>query len=49
MLLRILGILSLAVLGGCATTGGNPRDPLEGYNRAMFGFNDDVDKAKARW
>jgi phospholipid-binding lipoprotein MlaA len=32
-------------LGGCATTdAGNPRDPLEGYNRAMFGFNDKLDR-----
>lgn len=37
--------LSLAVVGalsGCA--GPNPRDPLEGYNRAMFSFNDKVDE-----
>lgn len=34
----------LAVLSGCATTGhGNPADPLEGFNRAMFKFNDAVD------
>ena len=45
MLRRFLGLMLLGVLGGCATTGGNPRDPLEGYNRAMFGFNDSVDKA----
>ncbi|WP_295998342.1 VacJ family lipoprotein [Rugamonas sp.] len=30
------------VLGGCA--GPNPRDPYEGFNRAMFSFNDTVDK-----
>ncbi len=41
--LLLLG--ALAALGGCATTGGNPDDPLEGYNRAMFKFNDGVDKA----
>ena len=35
--------ISAALLGGCATTG-NPNDPLEGYNRAMFSFNDQVDK-----
>lgn len=33
-----------AALSGCATTG-NPDDPLEGYNRAMFKFNDTVDRA----
>ncbi len=35
--------LSAALITGCATTG-NPDDPLEGYNRAMFSFNDQVDK-----
>src|SRR5450759_1579188 len=45
MLWRFLGLLLLTALVGCATTGGNPHDPLEGYNRAMFGFNDGVDKA----
>ena len=35
----------LGGLGGCATTGGSANDPLEGYNRAMFGFNDGVDRA----
>ena len=32
------------VLGGCATTQ-NPRDPAEGFNRAMFSFNEGLDKA----
>jgi len=48
MLRRFLGLFLLALLGGlagCATTGGNPDDPLESYNRAMFNFNDGVDKA----
>lgn len=30
-------------LAGCATTG-NPKDPFEPYNRAMFTFNDKLDK-----
>lgn len=30
------------LLAGCA--GSNPKDPLEGYNRAMFAFNEGVDK-----
>lgn len=39
------GALSVALaLSGCATTG-NPQDPLEGFNRAMFSFNDTIDKA----
>jgi len=38
-------LLLAATLAGCATTGGNPADPLEPFNRAMFGFNDAVDRA----
>lgn len=34
---------ALALLTGCATTQ-NPQDPLEGYNRAVFRFNDAVDR-----
>jgi phospholipid-binding lipoprotein MlaA len=30
-------------LGGCATTNADPRDPLEGLNRRVYGFNDKVD------
>jgi len=39
--------LSLSLfLSGCATTGSNDtRDPLEGLNRAIFNFNDSLDKA----
>jgi phospholipid-binding lipoprotein MlaA len=40
---RLLPLLALATLGGCATH--NPQDPLEPYNRAMFTINDKVDKA----
>ena len=45
---RVFGLLLACALGGlagCATTGANPDDPLEGYNRAMFSFNDGVDRA----
>jgi len=38
----ICGALSLSLLGGCATTG-NPRDPLEPLNRAVYTFNDGFD------
>jgi phospholipid-binding lipoprotein MlaA len=40
----LLLLLALGGLGGCATTGGSPGDPLEGLNRATFGFNEGVDK-----
>ncbi len=35
------------VLSGCATTSDyqDPRDPIEGFNRAMYSFNDVLDKA----
>ena len=38
----LCGALSLSLLGGCATTG-NPRDPLEPLNRAVYTFNDGFD------
>lgn len=45
---RLLGKLVLvSVLAGCATAS-NPRDPFEGFNRAMFGFNDAIDKAAVK-
>lgn len=43
--IRMLAIIAAAagLLGGCATSG-NPKDPIEGFNRAMFGFNEGLDK-----
>ncbi|UGQ46524.1 MlaA family lipoprotein [Massilia endophytica] len=40
----LLALAAAAALSGCATSS-NPADPLEGYNRAMFKFNDAVDRA----
>jgi phospholipid-binding lipoprotein MlaA len=49
MLSRLALTLLLAVavgLGGCATgPDADPRDPYEAFNRGMFQFNDDLDKA----
>jgi phospholipid-binding lipoprotein MlaA len=28
---------------GCATTANNPKDPFEGFNRAMFAVNEGLD------
>lgn len=43
--LRLPVLLLLGLfLGGCATPH-NQKDPLEPFNRAMFGFNEAVDKA----
>ena len=33
----------LSGLGGCATTESNPKDPFEGFNRAMFAVNEGID------
>jgi phospholipid-binding lipoprotein MlaA len=41
--LVLCGLLSLSLLGGCATSSGNPRDPLEPFNRGVHFFNDVVD------
>jgi phospholipid-binding lipoprotein MlaA len=42
----LLVALLLTGAAGCATTGGgDPRDPLEGFNRAMYSFNDGFDQA----
>lgn len=45
--LKILSVVvSIVLLSGCATTQhNNEQDPWEGYNRAMYKFNDSVDKA----
>ena len=41
-----IAALLLSGAAGCATTdGGDPRDPAEGFNRAMFTFNDNFDQA----
>lgn len=45
---RKIGTVALAaaaagLLGGCATSG-SQRDPIEGFNRAMFGFNEGLDQ-----
>lgn len=44
LLKTFIGSLAVCcLLAGCATSG-NPRDPLEGFNRAMFDINDGIDK-----
>jgi phospholipid-binding lipoprotein MlaA len=40
--LLMCGLMSLTLLGGCASTG-NPRDPLEPLNRGIYAFNDGFD------
>jgi phospholipid-binding lipoprotein MlaA len=36
------------VLTGCASTGNNPKDPWEGWNRNVYSFNKAVDTAIAK-
>lgn len=35
--------LVAALVSGCATTANNPKDPYEGFNRAMFAVNEGID------
>lgn len=39
-----LAFAATGLLAGCATSG-NPKDPIEGFNRAMFAFNEGLDSA----
>jgi len=45
-LLCCLLFITFLLSSGCATIEGpaNPDDPFESFNRAMFRFNDEVDK-----
>lgn len=43
LLLSALATLMLVGLTGCATTANNPKDPYEGFNRAMFSVNEGID------
>ncbi len=46
--LRVMLVVAAVVaLTGCASTSGysDPRDPIEGFNRVMFEFNDALDRA----
>jgi phospholipid-binding lipoprotein MlaA len=45
---NLLLALLLTGAAGCATTGGDSRDPLEGYNRAVYSFNDTFDHVLAK-
>lgn len=37
-----MAAVAAGLLAGCATSG-NPKDPIEGFNRAMFAFNEGLD------
>jgi len=38
-------LITTLLLAGCATTGGDPKDPWEGLNRKTYAFNDALDRA----
>ena len=43
---RLMSVALMVVFGGltgCATTANNPKDPYEGFNRAMFKVNEGID------
>lgn len=40
--------LLAALLTGCASTANNPKDPYEGFNRAMFSVNEGIDTVAAK-
>ncbi|MDP2823219.1 MAG: VacJ family lipoprotein [Sulfuritalea sp.] len=39
-----VAVMAVGLLAGCASSG-NPKDPIEGFNRAMFAFNEGLDAA----
>lgn len=43
-----LAILCAVILAGCASTANNPKDPYEGFNRAMFSVNEGIDTVVAK-
>ncbi len=46
--LKLLLLLSIVTLTGCASTGSNPSDPWEGWNRKVYSFNKAIDTAVAK-
>lgn len=43
-----VAVAALALFSGCASTSGNPKDPYEGFNRAMFSVNEGIDTVLAK-
>jgi phospholipid-binding lipoprotein MlaA len=41
--IAILAAFAALAMAGCASTANHPRDPFEGFNRAMFAFNEGID------
>jgi phospholipid-binding lipoprotein MlaA len=45
MMSKAFALVAVLMMTGCATTQTASNDPLEGYNRAMYSFNDALDTA----
>jgi phospholipid-binding lipoprotein MlaA len=45
---RLAAAAALGAAAGCATVNGDPRDPLEGFNRAMYTLNEGFDEVVAK-
>ena len=43
--IRFFLLLASFMLTGCASTGNNPKDPFESFNRGVYKFNESLDKA----
>ncbi len=43
-LLTLATVLSMMLLTGCASMSGDQRDPIEGFNRMVYNFNEAVDR-----
>jgi phospholipid-binding lipoprotein MlaA len=43
---KVLAVAAVVATSGCAST--HPHDPLEGYNRAVFGANEAIDEIALR-
>jgi phospholipid-binding lipoprotein MlaA len=41
---RLLALVAFLALAGCASTGSDPRDPYEAFNRDVYAFNDAFDQ-----
>jgi phospholipid-binding lipoprotein MlaA len=46
--MRAVAAMVLVLAGGCATVDGDERDPLEGFNRGVYRFNETFDDYLAR-
>lgn len=46
--MKVLAGLMLVLASGCATTNGDERDPIEGFNRGVYRFNETFDDYVAK-